>query len=182
MRWYLFILLLAPVLMMAQTSMLYRAEDGMEMVVTPVQGGIYISNAGQPPIPLRVDMNHANSTSYTYVNDGGFVMISKDGNLLTLGVYATNSTKNYSFVGNVNVNSQNNDASYERYNSGRSIVSIEQDIEKTKRRIRDNERRLKQMQDNMQSMSLWSSYQRMIQEDYSRLESLHRELSQVRGY
>lgn len=181
MRWNLFILLLVvPVLMTAQSSMLYRAEDGMEMVVTPVQGGIYISNAGQPPIPLKLDMNHTNSTSYTYVNDGGFVMISKDGNLLTLGVYLTNSTKNYYFVRNVE--NQNNDTSFGGYNSGRSIVSIEQDIKKTERRIRDNERHLKQMQDNMQSMSLWSSYQRMIQEDYSRLESLQRELRQVRGY
>lgn len=181
MRWQLFILLLiAPILLMAQSSMLYRAEDGMEMVVTPVQGGIYISNVGQSPIPLRTDMNLTNSTVDTYVNDAGFVMISKDGNLLTLGVYATNSTKNYYFVRNVE--NQNNDASFGGYNSGRSIVSIEQDIKKTERRIRDNERHLKQMQDNMQSMSLWSSYQRMIQEDYSRLESLQRELRQVRGY
>lgn len=169
-----------PILIMAQSSMLYRAGDGMEIVVTPVQGGIYISNAGQPPIPLRVDMNHTNSMTYTYVNDAGCVVISADGSLLTLGVYATNSSKNYFFVGTVN--NQNGGTSYERYNSGRSIVSIEQDIKKTERRLRDNERHLKQMQDNMQSMSLWTSYQRMIQEDYSRLESLQRELSQVRGY
>lgn len=101
MKWNLFmILLFMPILIMAQSSMLYRAGDGMEIVVTPVQGGIYISNAGQPPIPLRVDMNHTNSMTYTYVNDAGCVVISADGSLLTLGVYATNSSKNYFFCRN----------------------------------------------------------------------------------
>ncbi len=164
-------------------SILYQNDSGQKAIVTLGQNGITLNLEGQV-VFLPTNVMNTNPNFYMYSNNGGGAMITKDLDKLTVITFNPAGRYDYSYVSTINSNSypQNNTQQYNNSNNGRSMTQIQNEIRKTEQRIRDNEATLKNLQDNNQSMTLWPTYQRMIQDDRNRLYQLQQELNGATGY
>lgn len=164
-------------------SILYQNDSGQKAIVTLGQNGITLNLEGQV-VFLPTNVMNTNPNFYMYSNNGGGAMITKDLDKLTVITFNPAGRYDYSYVSTINSNSypQNNTQQYNNSNNGRSMTQIQNEIRKTEQRIRDNEATLKNLQDNNQSMTLWPTYQRMIQDDRNRLYQLQQELNGATRY
>lgn len=177
------ILLLGSTCNLAAQSILYQNESEQKAIVTLAQNGITINLEGQI-IFFPTNIMNINPDLYMYSNNAGGATITKDLSNLTIFTFNPPGKYDFDYVEIIGADSspQSNMQQYNNSNSGRSVTQIQNDIRKTEQRISSNEATLENLQDKNQSMTLWPSYQRMIQDDKNRLYQLQQELSRATGY
>lgn len=174
-----------PVHLIAQ-SVIYQNESGQRLIITLTQTGVILNIGGQS-VHLPTNTMNTDPNFFYYTSNGGGISISKDFQSLTLITFNPPTRTDFKFVEIIDANNtyypqpnyvpQNSPRS-----STRSISQIQTDIQETKKRIREMEETLDGLQKRNQSMTLWPSYQRMIQEERNRLSQLEKELYGSGGY
>lgn len=168
-----FFALLIGLIPINSQTLVYKNDAGNVAKVLISQSGINISIDQQNPFFLN--SIGANNGFYLYSNSAGGAGITLDFKKLSITVYGVQGTADFVLIGTDGDSSeypQNNTQQY----SGRSINQIQNDINSTRKRLSDNENTLRNLQEKNQSMTLWPSYQRMIQNDENRLNQLQQEL------